>query len=131
MLKNLTITLKEGNITDRDLLDSLNVPSYNEIIVLGYHGIDIQEADAKTLITLLHLRNMSEQCNKHFNIVSEMFDVRNREDVYKRQALKGFTIAGEDKVFHWADAVLQGTQVVLTCKDVQVPVCLLYTSRCV
>ena len=79
VLKNLTITLKEGNITDRDLLDSLNVPSYNEIIVLGYHGIDIQEADAKTLITLLHLRNMSEQCNKHFNIVSEMFDVRNRE----------------------------------------------------
>ena len=41
-------------------------------------------------------------------------------------ALKGFTIAGEDKVFHWADAVLQGTQVVLTCKDVQVPVAVRY-----
>ncbi len=39
----------------------------------------MQESDAKTLITLLHLRNISEQTGKDFSIVSEMLDIRNRE----------------------------------------------------
>jgi hypothetical protein len=39
----------------------------------------MQEADAKTLITLLHLRNISEQTGNRLSIVSEMLDIRNRE----------------------------------------------------
>lgn len=78
-LKNLEISFKAANITNREALDSLNIPTYQQIIVLGNQSIDVQEADAKTLITLLHLRNISEQSNIDFNIVSEMFDVQNRE----------------------------------------------------
>ena len=39
---------------------------------------DIQRADANTLITLLHLRNIAETSGKQFSIVSEMLDIRNR-----------------------------------------------------
>jgi hypothetical protein len=38
----------------------------------------VQEADAQTLITLLHLREIAEASGKQFSIVSEMIDVRNR-----------------------------------------------------
>lgn len=78
-LKNIKITFREGSITNRQVLDSLNISSYSQIIVLGNQSIEVQEADAKTLITLLHLRNISEQNKINFSIVSEMFDVQNRE----------------------------------------------------
>jgi len=38
-----------------------------------------QQIDARTLITLLHLRNIAEEYGHPFSIVSEMLDVRNRE----------------------------------------------------
>ena len=36
-------------------------------------------------------------------------------------ALKGFAMAGEDHVFHWADAEIQNDHIVVTCKDVAKP----------
>jgi hypothetical protein len=47
--------------------------------VLAYDGLDNQEADAKTLVTLLHLRHIAETDKSPFSIVSEMLDLRNRE----------------------------------------------------
>ena len=38
-----------------------------------------QRADAKTLITLLHLRDIAEKLGVELNVVSEMLDDRNRE----------------------------------------------------
>jgi hypothetical protein len=38
-----------------------------------------QEADAHTLVTLLHLRDIAEKGGHTFSIVSEMLDIRNRE----------------------------------------------------
>jgi hypothetical protein len=38
-----------------------------------------QKADARTLVTLLHLRDMSVKSGKEFDIVSEMMDVKNKE----------------------------------------------------
>ena len=38
----------------------------------------IQEADAKTLICLLHLRDISNKTGKSLSIVSEMLDNKNR-----------------------------------------------------
>jgi voltage-gated potassium channel Kch len=40
---------------------------------------DPQEADARTLITLLHLRDMSDKSGKPLAIVSEMLDIKNRD----------------------------------------------------
>jgi voltage-gated potassium channel Kch len=78
-LNNQIVEFKYANITYRSVLDSLDVPSYDHIIILSYtRGLDIQEADAQTLICLLHLRNISDQSGKHLSIVSEMLDVRNQ-----------------------------------------------------
>ncbi|UXI67944.1 CASTOR/POLLUX-related putative ion channel [Tahibacter amnicola] len=68
----------DGDITDRATLDALNVPSFAHIILLSYTQLPIQEADAQTLITLLHLRNIAETSGKRLSIVSEMMDMRNR-----------------------------------------------------
>ncbi len=44
----------------------------------------------------------------------------------KGGALKQFAVAGADKKFYWADAVIQGNKVVLSCKQVPKPVAVRY-----
>src|SRR5215216_4935147 len=78
-MKNQTLVVEEGETTDRDLLDRLGVPDYDHVIVLAYSTLEPQEADAKTLVTLLHLRDMAQKDSTPFSIVSEMLDLRNRE----------------------------------------------------
>ncbi|MBL7919089.1 MAG: potassium transporter TrkA [Bacteroidia bacterium] len=73
------IKLQKGNINDKATLVGLKPESFDHIILLSYTDIDTQESDAKTLICLLHLRNLSEKAGKDFSIVSEMLDIRNRE----------------------------------------------------
>jgi voltage-gated potassium channel Kch len=77
--KNQKVTFIEGDTTSRELLDSLEIRDLNHVIVLAYDGLDNQEADAKTLVTLLHLRHIAETDKSPFSIVSEMLDLRNRE----------------------------------------------------
>mgnify|MGYP001770945213 FL=1 len=79
-LKNLRVTFREGDSADRYLLDRLSIPSYQHVIVLSYADmLETQEADAKTLVTLLHLRDIRERSQQKFSIVSEMLDLRNRQ----------------------------------------------------
>jgi voltage-gated potassium channel Kch len=78
-LKNQKIVVQEGNIRDRDLLESLEATEYDHVIVLAYSHLEAQEADAITLVTLLHLRDIAERDETPFSIVSEMLDLRNRE----------------------------------------------------
>jgi Trk K+ transport system NAD-binding subunit len=78
-LKNQKVSVMEGDITDRDLLESLNIEDYDHVIALAYHHLEVQAADAITLVTLLHLRDIAERDETPFSIVSEMLDVRNRE----------------------------------------------------
>ena len=60
-------------------LEELKAADYDHIIVLSYAGVDVQAADSKTLVTLLHLRDIAEKDETPFSIVSEMLDLRNRE----------------------------------------------------
>lgn len=77
---NQSIAYISGDTTSRQVLNQLNIPSFNHIIVLSYSDtMEIQQADACTLMTLLHLRDMADAGNFHFTIVSEMLDIRNRE----------------------------------------------------
>lgn len=78
-LKNQKVTFHRGDTTDRRLLEELDASEYDHIIALSYAGLDVQEADAKTLVTLLHLRDIAEKDETPFSIVSEMLDLRNRE----------------------------------------------------
>ncbi len=78
--KHQTLDFLRGDTSDRDLLDALDIPSFNHIIILSYSDdLETQRADAQTLVTLLHLRDMSEKTGKEFAIVSEMMDLRNRQ----------------------------------------------------
>lgn len=93
--ENLRVYFRQGDTSDRTVLDGLQVETYDHIIVLSdihrgdghrgdihYNGngaVDPQHADARTLITLLHLRDIADRLNQDFSIVSEMLDIRNRE----------------------------------------------------
>lgn len=72
------LNFKEDDTTDRVLLESLNPGSYNHIIALCSDDVAPQLADSKTLVTLLHLRDMAQRSNSRFKVVSEMADDRNR-----------------------------------------------------
>lgn len=74
-----TVTCREGDTTDRRVLGDLGVERYDHVILLCYSDtMDVQQADARTLITLLHLRDMAARAGSSFSIVSEMLDLRNR-----------------------------------------------------
>jgi Trk K+ transport system NAD-binding subunit len=76
---NLTVTTLNQDTTDREVLDSLQLATYDHIIVMAMSDmLDVDGADAATLMTLLHLRDIADRTKHHFTIVSEMLDVRNR-----------------------------------------------------
>lgn len=76
--KNQTIRFERGDTTDRRTLDALELAEIQHVILLSEPGLSAQEADSRTLITLLHLRDISDKMDRDFSIVSEMLDVRNR-----------------------------------------------------
>jgi len=78
-LKNQKLAFIEGDTTEKKTLYDINTRSFNHIIVLSNRDIDIQESDAKTLITLLHLRSIADSEGVDYSIVTEMLDMRNRE----------------------------------------------------
>lgn len=79
-LEHQTVSFWQGDTTNRRILDDLNIEDYNHIIVLSQTELeDVQSTDAKTLSTLLHLRDIADQKGHTFSIVSEMLDDRNRQ----------------------------------------------------
>ncbi len=77
-MRNQELIYQVGNTTERAVLDSLAISTFDHIILLCSSDLDVQEADARTLITLLHLRNIAEETDKDLSIVSEMLDPRNQ-----------------------------------------------------
>lgn len=77
-VRRLRITFKEAAITDRVALESLNIGTFNHVILLADETIDSELADSRTLVTLLHLRDMEATLGERYSIVSEMKDERNR-----------------------------------------------------
>ena len=86
-LANLSLQTHLGDTTDRRTLDQLSPSSYDHIITLSSSdSLDVQQADGRTLVTLLHLRDMASRAEQDYSIVSEMLDVRNRELAQVTQA---------------------------------------------
>lgn len=79
-LQHLEPSFELGDTTDRDLLIRLLQDGYKDIMTMAYSDhLDLQRADAKTLLTLLHLRDLSNRAQQSLSITSEMLDIRNRE----------------------------------------------------
>ena len=73
------ILFQQADTTDRRVLEEICPETFDHVIVLSYSDTkEVQEADACTLITLLHLRDMAERKSTDISIVSEMLDVQNR-----------------------------------------------------
>ena len=79
-LRNQTCVYQQGDTTDRPLLDALGIETYDHVILLCYSDdLSVQQADARTILTLLHLRDIAERSGNTFSITSEMLDPRDRE----------------------------------------------------
>ncbi len=76
--EKLRISLFEGDPTDRATLDRLEIPTCDHVVLVSEFPDDDDRADGRTLVTLLHLREIRERSGNRFSIVSEMQDVRNR-----------------------------------------------------
>lgn len=80
-LAHLTVSVTVGRTSDRATLDRFAIADYDQVIVLCYSDeLPVQRADARTLVTLLHLREIVGDRAKgdRPSIVSEMLDDRNR-----------------------------------------------------
>lgn len=79
-LRNEAISFRRADTTDRAVLEELPLGAVDHVIVLSCcDRLDPQQADARTLVTLLHLRDIADRAGFHFSIVSEMLDSRNRD----------------------------------------------------
>lgn len=78
-LAHQRLTFIAKSPTDRRVLDELDIASYQHILAVSpTDRFDAQRADARTLVTLLHLRDIASTVGHPFSITSEMADVRNR-----------------------------------------------------
>jgi len=78
-LINLELELTTGVTTDRRILEKMNIENYDHIIILCYTDhLNAHEADSATLMTLLQIRDITENLNCCNSLVSEMKDIRNR-----------------------------------------------------
>jgi voltage-gated potassium channel Kch len=78
-LKSISVSFVCGDTTDRDVLDRLPFKDHHNIMLLSYSGhYDVQGADAQTLISLLHLRDIKEKNSLPLTITTELLDIRNQ-----------------------------------------------------
>lgn len=78
-LANLDVRVVSGSTTDRATLEAHVVAGLDQVIVLCYSDdLGVQAADARTLVTLLHVRDILAGFENTTAVVSEMLDDRNR-----------------------------------------------------
>ncbi len=78
-IKNQTIRFIRKEYYKRITLVEIGIEEFSTAIILGNTDLPHQEADAFTILTLIHIRNITETAGKKVKIISEMFDQKNRE----------------------------------------------------
>jgi ion channel POLLUX/CASTOR len=79
-LQNIKLEFQHDDTAARKVIDGLDITSYDSIQLLCYKDeMEMQDADAQTLISLLHIRRIMEETGKDMKIVSEMLDLKNRD----------------------------------------------------
>ncbi|MGB3204583.1 MAG: potassium transporter TrkA [Crinalium sp.] len=76
--KHLTVQYFQGDPTERQVLEKLKITDYNHVIVLCNSELEPDQADGKTLVTLIYLRDIATRCNHKIQIVTEILDPRNQ-----------------------------------------------------
>jgi voltage-gated potassium channel Kch len=79
-VNNLEVSLRRGDTGDRAVLDRLAVAEVDRVVVMcDSPELSRQHADARVLITLLHLRDIADRTGAEFTIVSEILEEADRE----------------------------------------------------
>jgi len=77
--RNIDLQIILEDPTKRQILDEVDINNFNHIIIVANRdSLAEQAADARTLLTLLHVRALSKD-GQSLNIVSEILDDHNRE----------------------------------------------------
>ena len=72
------LEVHRADVTDRGVLDALDVPGFDHAMVLSETAGRTQDmADARTIVTLLHLRDITRDAP--IPVISEILDARNRD----------------------------------------------------
>jgi ion channel POLLUX/CASTOR len=77
--RNLTVAHRPCEPTNRRSLESLDLAGYQHLVVLADDRLDPDQADDRTLVTLLHLRDIETGYGDPYAIVTEVNDDANRE----------------------------------------------------
>ena len=77
--RNIDLEVVLDDPTKRRVLEEVGLDTFNHIIIVANRdSMDEQAADARTLLTLLHVRALSKE-SQGVNVVSEILDDHNRE----------------------------------------------------
>ncbi|MDP6891380.1 MAG: hypothetical protein QF471_08625, partial [Phycisphaerales bacterium] len=78
-LSSIELTTEEATTTRRASLVRQDLTDVDEIILLAYRDtLEPQTADSRTLLTLVHLRDLIETAGWSVGIATELLDARNR-----------------------------------------------------
>ncbi|MBM4465794.1 MAG: potassium transporter TrkA [Chloroflexi bacterium] len=91
-LGSLQVTLETASPQDRPTLERLAAADYPYIVILGpAEEGDMHTADAFSMTTFLHLRDIAQRTGRDFSILVEIADARNRD-------LPGITQASDEMI---------------------------------
>ena len=76
---NLEIQIIEDNIYKKSTLENLLTDDIHNILLLSNDSLDKEDADSKTMLLLLQLRDIASKRQKEFDIISEMHSVENQK----------------------------------------------------
>ncbi len=79
VFENIVIKRVECDTNERNSLDRLTDGDVDNIVLLSDDECDMEQSDAKMLLKLIHLRDISEKKNLEFNITSEMKNASNQK----------------------------------------------------
>ena len=71
-LRRQRVSHRHATPTSRRDLEELDVESFDGVVILTDPGLPPEEADARTLTTLLHVRDLEQRSGRDIPVVSEM-----------------------------------------------------------
>lgn len=77
-LSHAEVTFRNGDTTDFDMLSAFDLAGYRHIIVLSSDDVADRHADFRSLVTLLHLRDLEAGLGQRIGIVGEIADDHTR-----------------------------------------------------
>jgi hypothetical protein len=77
-LNHTELSVRHGDPTDFDMLSALDLGSYRHIVVLSADAVADGHADFRSLVTLLHLRDLENRLGQRIGIVGEIADDHTR-----------------------------------------------------